>query len=172
MRVRVYHDAHLVEAQQWADAHAQPVLQALRSCAERELDQRWARNMMLNKWLEYCVERGHRFHPARSPVPACERGRAVAALLINLAQRFLKLSLRPETQSPMRMSGNIRNRAELKKAYGGLQDETFRLKDLIKQQEGATQRVQEMLNTLEGRLGSETAYSAVGSALCGRGASW
>ena len=36
-------------------------LQALRSHAERELDQRWARNMMLNKWLEYCVERGHRF---------------------------------------------------------------------------------------------------------------
>ena len=61
MRVRVYHDARLVEAQQWADAHAQPLLQALRSRAERELDQRWARNMMLNKWLEYCVERGHRF---------------------------------------------------------------------------------------------------------------
>ncbi len=61
MGVRVYHDARLVEAQQWADAHAQPVLQALRSRAERELDQRWARNMMLNKWLEYCVERGHRF---------------------------------------------------------------------------------------------------------------
>ena len=61
MRVRIYHDARLVEAQQWADAHAQPVLQALRYRAERELDQRWARNMMLNKWLEYCVERGHRF---------------------------------------------------------------------------------------------------------------
>jgi uncharacterized protein YqiB (DUF1249 family) len=61
MRVRVYHDARLVEAQQWAAAHAQPVLQALRTRAERELDQRWARNMMLNKWLEYCVERGHRF---------------------------------------------------------------------------------------------------------------
>jgi uncharacterized protein len=60
MRVRIYHDAHLVEAQQWADAHAQPLLRALRSHAERELDQRWARNMMLNKWLEYCVERGHR----------------------------------------------------------------------------------------------------------------
>src|SRR5690606_33119920 len=29
-----------------------------------ELDQRWARNMMLNKWLEYCLERGHRFTPA------------------------------------------------------------------------------------------------------------
>lgn len=61
MRVRIYHDARLVEAQQWADVHTQPLLQALRSRAERELDQRWARNMMLNKWLEYCVERGHRF---------------------------------------------------------------------------------------------------------------
>jgi uncharacterized protein len=61
MRVRIYHDAHLVEAQQWAGVHTQPVLKALRGYAERELDQRWARNMMLNKWLEYCVERGHRF---------------------------------------------------------------------------------------------------------------
>jgi uncharacterized protein YqiB (DUF1249 family) len=62
MRVRVYHDAHLVEALEWAaGTHTQPVLKALRSHAERELDQRWARNVMLNKWLEYCVERGHRF---------------------------------------------------------------------------------------------------------------
>jgi len=29
--------------------------------AERELDQRWARNTMLNKWLEYCIDRGHGF---------------------------------------------------------------------------------------------------------------
>jgi len=61
MRLRIYHDAHLVEAQQWATAHTQPLLKALRTRAERELDQRWARNVMLNKWLEYCVERGHRF---------------------------------------------------------------------------------------------------------------
>jgi uncharacterized protein len=72
MRVRIYHDAHLVEAQQWNSVHSQaphaacgahirPVVRTARSCAERELDQRWARNMMLNKWLEYCVERGHRF---------------------------------------------------------------------------------------------------------------
>jgi len=61
MRLRVYHDAHLVEAQQWAAVHSQPLLRALRNRAERELDQRWARNVMLNKWLEYCVERGHRF---------------------------------------------------------------------------------------------------------------
>jgi uncharacterized protein YqiB (DUF1249 family) len=61
MSVRIYHDAHLVEARQWADTHSQPLLRTLRTHAERELDQRWARNMMLNKWLEYCVERGHRF---------------------------------------------------------------------------------------------------------------
>ena len=61
MTVRIYHDAHLVEAQHWAESHTQPVLKALRGSAERELDQRWARNVMLNKWLEYCVERGHRF---------------------------------------------------------------------------------------------------------------
>jgi len=69
MRVRVYHDARLVEAQEWtptADTHArqQPeheVLRRLRGVAERELDQRWARNTMLNKWLEYCIDRGHGF---------------------------------------------------------------------------------------------------------------
>jgi len=64
LRVRVYHDARLAEAQEWAGTHTQPVLKALRSHAERELDQRWARNVMLNKWLEYCVERGHRFSSA------------------------------------------------------------------------------------------------------------
>jgi hypothetical protein len=64
MSIRIYHDAHLVEAQEWAGSHPHTVLQALRQRAERELDQRWARNMMLNKWLEYCLERGHRFSPA------------------------------------------------------------------------------------------------------------
>lgn len=77
---------------------------------------------------------------------------------------FLKLSLRPDgtPDEDHRVLALFRNRAELKKAYGGLQEEAFRLKDLIKQQEGATQRVQEMLSTLEGRLGTpETAYSAL-----------
>jgi len=73
MRVRVYHDAHVVEALEWATTHGQPVLKALRSHAERELDQRWARNVMLNKWLEYCVERGHRFSPATRLSAAAER---------------------------------------------------------------------------------------------------
>ena len=29
--------------------------------ASDDLRSRWTRNVMLNKWLEYCVERGHRF---------------------------------------------------------------------------------------------------------------
>jgi uncharacterized protein len=74
MGVRIYHDAHVVEAQEWVGVAARNpshgVLQALRRHAERELDQRWARNMMLNKWLEYCLERGHRFSPA-TLIPAC-----------------------------------------------------------------------------------------------------
>jgi uncharacterized protein len=63
MRVRIYHDAHLAEAQHCGAGHTRAASRARRSDAERELDQRWARNMMLNKWLEYCVERGHRFSP-------------------------------------------------------------------------------------------------------------
>jgi hypothetical protein len=77
---------------------------------------------------------------------------------------FLKLSLRVEERpaEDHRVLELFRNRAELKKAYGDLQEETFRLKDLVKQQEGATQRVQEMLSTLEGRLSeAETAYPAL-----------
>ena len=75
---------------------------------------------------------------------------------------FLKLNVRPEGGAPdheHRVIELFRNRAELKKAYGGLQEETYRLKDLVKQQEAATQRVQDMLAELEARLGTnETAY--------------
>ncbi|HEV3180267.1 MAG TPA: DUF1249 domain-containing protein [Steroidobacteraceae bacterium] len=78
LRVRIYHDAHLAEAQpgdavhtarppRQARAGARPAFQTQRSRAERELHQRWARNMMLNKWLEYCVERGHRFSSSVEP---------------------------------------------------------------------------------------------------------
>jgi uncharacterized protein len=67
MRVRIYHDAHLVEAQHCGGVHTRSPPHPRRRAAERELDQRWARNMMLNKWLEYCVERGHRFSSRPEP---------------------------------------------------------------------------------------------------------
>lgn len=59
--VRVYHDARLAEVRACARWHQHEVLRSLRSRCSHELDDRWARNMMLNKWLDYCVERGHRF---------------------------------------------------------------------------------------------------------------
>jgi uncharacterized protein len=61
LAIRIYHDAALVEAQAWSVKHDHEMLRRLRAAAERELDQRWARNMMLNKWLEYCMDRGHSF---------------------------------------------------------------------------------------------------------------
>jgi hypothetical protein len=78
---------------------------------------------------------------------------------------FLKLPFRTENPPPEedhRVLALFRNRAELKKAYGELQEEIYRLKDRVKQQEGATARVQEMLNALETRLGfPESAYPAL-----------
>src|SRR5215469_7354230 len=78
---------------------------------------------------------------------------------------FLKLSLRPESSAEVedhRVLELFRNRAELKKAYGDLQEEIYRLQDLVKQQEGATQRAHDMLSTLEGKLGlNESAYPAL-----------
>lgn len=79
---------------------------------------------------------------------------------------FLKLVVGKTPSAPPddehRVMALFRNRAELKKAYGELQEEIFRLKDRVKQQEGATQRVQEMLASLETRLAaSETAYPAL-----------
>ena len=50
LRLRVYHDARLLEVRQVGGAGP-----------ERELRRCWTRNMMLNKWLEYCSERGHCF---------------------------------------------------------------------------------------------------------------
>jgi len=58
--VRVYHDARLAEAMHTAPQHRHQVLNGLRSQLS-ELDARWRRNVMLNKWLDYCAERGHRF---------------------------------------------------------------------------------------------------------------
>jgi uncharacterized protein YqiB (DUF1249 family) len=59
VRIRVYTDARMAQAQHWPIDQPEPCssnpLQA-----ERELEQRWLHNNMLNKWLEYCLELGHR----------------------------------------------------------------------------------------------------------------
>ncbi len=61
LEVCVYHDARLAEVRSFRGFQRHPQLAKMQSELKRELDQRWTRNMMLNKWLEYCAERGHRF---------------------------------------------------------------------------------------------------------------
>jgi uncharacterized protein YqiB (DUF1249 family) len=61
LEVCVYHDARLAEVRSFRGFRRHPRLAELQSGLKRELDQRWTRNMMLNKWLEYCAERGHHF---------------------------------------------------------------------------------------------------------------
>lgn len=61
LQVRVYHDACLAEVLQCARWHRHSVLNTLKSALHDQLGDRWLRNVMLNKWLDYCTERGHRF---------------------------------------------------------------------------------------------------------------
>jgi hypothetical protein len=56
----------------------------------------------------------------------------------------------------------FRNRIELKKSYSSALEEVQQLKDRVKQQEGATARVQELLQGLEARLAQpDSAYPAL-----------
>ncbi len=61
LRLRLYLDARMLEVMGWATHHQHGVLLQLRAQYSRELDRRWARNMMLSKWLDYLLEQGHRF---------------------------------------------------------------------------------------------------------------
>jgi uncharacterized protein len=73
LELRVYHDAKLAEASQCGRWIMHPSLEHVRAGIPRQLGERWLRNMMLNKWLDYCVECGHAFDP-----PAGARVHAVA----------------------------------------------------------------------------------------------
>lgn len=66
LMVRVYHDARLVEAVRATDAHYHHKLRELAAqqiamLHSLELDRRWRNNIMLNKWLDYLLDMGHRF---------------------------------------------------------------------------------------------------------------
>jgi hypothetical protein len=60
LTLRIYHDARLVEAVESREQHRHPKLQGLASARSAELDRRWARNMLLNKWLDYLLDVGHK----------------------------------------------------------------------------------------------------------------
>jgi uncharacterized protein YqiB (DUF1249 family) len=58
--LRVYHDARLVEAVSGRERHCHHKLRELSVGSGAELDRRWRVNMMLNKWLDYLFDVGHR----------------------------------------------------------------------------------------------------------------
>jgi uncharacterized protein YqiB (DUF1249 family) len=65
LTVRVYHDACVAEAMACRPRHLHHALRQFDTAPGDELSRRWARNNMLNKWLEYCYDHGHRFSAAR-----------------------------------------------------------------------------------------------------------
>ena len=61
--LRVYHDARLAEAISCCEQPRHHALRGLLLPATSELERRWTLNVMLNKWLEYCLDNGHNFQP-------------------------------------------------------------------------------------------------------------
>ncbi len=59
--LRLYHDAGQLEAMACSQAHQHAALRRFAAGVGGELQSRWRRNMMLNKWLEYCADRHHDF---------------------------------------------------------------------------------------------------------------
>jgi len=59
LRVRAYLDGRLAEAMDLNGNHRHAELRRLSKAHRRELDDRWRRNVVLNKWLEYLTEHGH-----------------------------------------------------------------------------------------------------------------
>jgi len=57
--VRVYLDGHLAEAMMVGNRQRHMVLRKFLDEHKRELDLRWRRNIVLNKWLEYLSDQGH-----------------------------------------------------------------------------------------------------------------
>ena len=59
MKVRAYLDGQLAEAMNLRGGHGDADLRRLSRVHGQELDRRWRRNIILNKWLEYLMDQGH-----------------------------------------------------------------------------------------------------------------
>ncbi|MFI4921156.1 MAG: DUF1249 domain-containing protein [Gammaproteobacteria bacterium] len=64
LMLRIYHDARLVETMSCADAPRHEALRGVWHPAASEMEQRWTRNILLHKWLEFCLDNRHAFLPA------------------------------------------------------------------------------------------------------------
>ena len=59
MTIRVYLDGKQAEVMAIGECHRHTSLQKLVRQHRKELDLRWRRNVVLNKWLDYLSEKGH-----------------------------------------------------------------------------------------------------------------
>lgn len=59
MRVRAYLDGQLAEAMSFCNDHRHAEFRRIWCTHRRELDARWRRNIVLNKWLDYLADQGH-----------------------------------------------------------------------------------------------------------------
>ena len=59
IKVRAYLDGGLAEAMAIGNRHRNVALRRIVREHRQELDLRWRRNMVLNKWLEYLSDQGH-----------------------------------------------------------------------------------------------------------------
>ena len=59
MQVRAYLDGQLAEVLSLGGTHSHAELRRLLCAHRQELDLRWKRNVILNKWLEYLIDQGH-----------------------------------------------------------------------------------------------------------------
>lgn len=57
LHLKVYHDARVVEVQQFHSRTRGPLYMA------NSIEQKWMMNRFLYKWLGYCLHQGHYFHP-------------------------------------------------------------------------------------------------------------
>jgi uncharacterized protein YqiB (DUF1249 family) len=59
MKIRAYLDGRLAEAMSLGGDHRHAEIRRLIRKNRRELDARWRRNVIFNKWLEYLSDQGH-----------------------------------------------------------------------------------------------------------------
>jgi hypothetical protein len=59
MTVRAYLDGRLAEAMSLSGNHRHSEFRRLAKAHRAELNARWQRNVVLNKWLEYLSDQGH-----------------------------------------------------------------------------------------------------------------
>lgn len=59
MMVKVYLDGQMAESTGFSGEHRHAAFRRLTRIHRAELDKRWRRNIILNKWLEYLMDQGH-----------------------------------------------------------------------------------------------------------------